>query len=248
MSDDHFARLLLGGAWGPVTRAVGLLRAAPAKAVTDFMEWKRPLVAEYGATIRSRRVTGSSLEDLFTALLPLQSPQPDRYLLLPTTNPEWTAIYDNYWKGTEPHSLTAALHDLVGYETIEVISIPHTITADRMRGRYGCVAFIYHHTTGERWVRVMNDGRWRFTTVGDPLPFEDLSAYQRPRQRDRFTHTMLNDYLASLDLHPFSTDFYVTEAGATIVEELDQEFPRKHWTLSEARAGIEDTDTPVLVK
>lgn len=244
MPDDH-SGLLFSGAWGPITQAVGLLRATPEHAVTSFVEWKRPLVAEYGAMMRRREVTGG-LDELLAALLPLQSPQPDRYLLLPTANPEWTAVYDNDRMGSEPHSLTAALHRQFGFETIEIVSIPHTITPDRMRGKYGRVAFVYHHATGERWVRAMNDGRWRFGTVGDPLPFEDLQAYQRPRHQDRFTHRMLVDYLAALDLHPFDVDFYAPSGVGTIVEELDQDFPRKHWTLAQARSGIEETDTPVL--
>lgn len=244
MPGDHSGRLLEGN-WGPITQAVGLLRTTPENAVASFMDWKRPLVAEYRATIDCREVAGN-LDELFAGLLPLQSPQPDRYLFLPTANTEWTAVYDNDKMGSEPHSLTAALHRRFGFETIEVISIPHTITSDKMRGRYGCIALIYHHAGGERWVRAMNDGRWHFGTTGDPLPFEDLQAYQRPRHRDRFTHDMLADYLAALDLHPFDVDFYAPGGVGTIVEEVNQNFPRKHWTLAQARSGIEETDTPIL--
>lgn len=53
------------------------------------------------------------------------------------------------------------------------------------------------------------DGRWEFYQSGEPLPFEDLEAYQRRRVRDRFTPEMLEAYSAALGLRPFDADFYL---------------------------------------
>ena len=53
------------------------------------------------------------------------------------------------------------------------------------------------------------DGRWEFDQSGEPLPFEDLEAYQRRRVRDRFTPEMLEAYCAALGLRPFDPDFYL---------------------------------------
>lgn len=54
-----------------------------------------------------------------------------------------------------------------------------------------------------RSITAANDGgRWVFETYGDPLPFEDVSAYGRGRAAGRFTSTMLYDFLAALHV-PF---------------------------------------------
>lgn len=237
--------LLLLGAWAPITRAVGLIKAPPQVALDAIRTWKTPLVAEYGATVEVETRTGR-IEEGLRALLPLQSPQPDRYLVLPTANPDWTAVYDNDKNGTEPHSLVFSMWDLFGLEAIEVIDVPHTIDTARDRGRYGCTAFVSWGPAGERWIRVMYDGKWGFTNVGDPLPFEDVAAYSRPRVRDRFTRELLTSYMDALGLNPFESQFYCPDGRFTLLRERGQRFPVRHWTLQDARAGVIDLAVPRL--
>lgn len=237
---------LLNGAWEPVTQSVGLIRAPHDKVLETLMRWKRPLVAEYGATLETRTVHGG-LEDGLKALLPLQSPQCDKYLLLPTANPEWTAIYDNGKRGTEVHSLCFSMWNLFGIEAINVINIPHTIDKARTRGQYGCRAIEHIGPHGERWIRVMHGlSRWEFMSVGTPFAFEDVAAYDQPGASKRFTQEMMVRYLAALDLHPFESDFYCPDSKSTILSEAGQSFERKYWTLDEARSGIIDLTRPVL--
>ncbi|MEX0725019.1 MAG: hypothetical protein WD065_02035 [Planctomycetaceae bacterium] len=60
-----------------------------------------------------------------------------------------------------------------------------------------------------RSISVINEGRrWRFDQGYEPLPFENLEAYQAKRIRDRFTPEMLIDYLRQLGIEAYSPQFY----------------------------------------
>lgn len=51
-----------------------------------------------------------------------------------------------------------------------------------------------------RDVRVIKDGRWSYETYGDPLPFEDLDAYQSKKISDRLTGPQLMSYATALGI------------------------------------------------
>lgn len=65
-------------------------------------------------------------------------------------------------------------------------------------------------------VAMDDGGRWSFETSGDPLPFERLDAYERPRKRDRFPPELLHEYLLALG----------APAGAVVVERRRGRFRR----------------------
>ncbi|QHC56602.1 hypothetical protein [Rathayibacter tanaceti] len=85
------------------------------------------------------------------------------------------------------------------------------------RARFGARQFVVHRPDPDRsaglaeTIRVIEltqDSRWTFHTYGDPLPFEEVSAYTNRRIADRFTPEMLADYCATYGLHPFDDDFF----------------------------------------
>ena len=47
-----------------------------------------------------------------------------------------------------------------------------------------------------------DDGGWDFGTLGDPQPWEDLSAYKARRQADRFPPELLLRYLDAIGIPP----------------------------------------------
>lgn len=53
-----------------------------------------------------------------------------------------------------------------------------------------------------RAVGLAKEGGWSFTQTGEPLPFEDLTAYQRQKKRDRLTPELLRRYGEAIGL-PF---------------------------------------------
>ncbi|UEA60031.1 hypothetical protein LK459_03875 [Gordonia otitidis] len=83
---------------------------------------------------------------------------------------------------------------------------------------------------------VGQDGaRWRFEQQGEPLPFEDTSAYQRRRVKDRFTEQMLLDFAAHLGLFPMDEDFYA-DHGVLVTTRHDADADRFAMTLAQVRA------------
>ncbi len=87
-----------------------------------------------------------------------------------------------------------------------------------------------------RGVAVGQDGaRWRFEQQGEPLPFEDTSAYQRRRVKDRFTEQMLLDFAAHLGLFPMDEDFYA-DHGVLVTTRHDADADRFAMTLAQVRA------------
>jgi len=228
------------GKWWPITRACGFIHAPVDEALHSFKQWMGPLVAKNNGTLEVHEVKGT-LDDAFEALLPLRS-WPSKHLFLPTANNEWTAVFDNYSQGTEPHSLVSVMNSHYGHDAIEAVDIPHTLSKDKMHGWYGGVFFIYQYDRDkERWVRATHLHRgWFFDTVGDPLPFEDLSRFNRPRNKDKFNHSILLDYLQTMGVDASRETFYMPEGRAYIVESVGEVFDVeiKTMSLDEARKHI----------
>jgi hypothetical protein len=99
----------------------------------------------------------------------------------------WTAVLTNGPLGT----------DLGGLPTL-IASAFNTKTIRAVASSAATILEVYDGAK-ERNVYAADDGgRWKFGQFGDPLPFEDGSAYSRRRVKDRFTPDMLRSYLAAL--------------------------------------------------
>lgn len=70
--------------------------------------------------------------------------------------------------------------------------------------------FRYYHGPQRREIAVAMDEsfRWQFVATGDPLPFEDLAAYQRRKRRDRFDRSMVFDYLRAIGYDCKAEEFW----------------------------------------
>ena len=80
-----------------------------------------------------------------------------------------------------------------------------------------------------------DSGRWEFHASGAVQPFEDTEAYERRRIRDRFTRTMLLDYLSALGIRADEPGFYTSGILAT---DTGSWSPGWTATLAEARASL----------
>ena len=117
----------------------------------------------------------------------------------------------------------------LGYFRYDLSSLNYVPMRLSERGRFRAVLIragtdsrtfsLYRRGKIVRALQVLNEGgRWTFHQDGDPLPFENLDAYQRPRISDRFNGEMLEAYCAALGLRPFDADFYLP-TGVVKVEE-----------------------------
>lgn len=227
-------RLLLGGAWHPLTQDLTFFAAGVEECVAGFMDWRgRGVLERTGHPLRRRGLTGD-LEALLAELVPMDTIQGRRYLFVPvsTDGPYRTMMLKSEWLGTDPGSERAAFATR-GVGSVQVTSCPNDPRGLIWpRGFHGI-----HHLGVMRPVPVAQDDRgytgrsvgtrigerggWIFVDFGDRLPFEDTSAYTAARARDRFTQQMLIDYASELGLRPFNADFYAPDRTAVLVEHTE---------------------------
>jgi len=96
---------------------------------------------------------------------------------------EWTAFFDNHSREFLAQAELYVLCDRLAADTCF----------------FGCdnesAHFCFDHKDGaevkERQVMVYFEDHWVFSEQGEPLPFEDLTAYKRPRKKERLTPEIL---------------------------------------------------------
>lgn len=204
------AKLLLGGAWAPVTSTIGFINRPLDEAALEWRVWAQGRPEEWGGQGVGVTEHHGKLKELLEKLLPLDGGS--RWLLLETTNPEWTAVMDSSRQGANLH---AALHmhfpDARGISTIEVEDVPKNlkrIPIEIARGRWGSRHLTVHDKDGlKRFLSLTEFEPWKFNQNGEPYDFEDTSKYEEPKITDRFTHEMLVEYCRQLGLEPFEDDF-----------------------------------------
>lgn len=235
--------LLLDDRWAPVTSEMGFLETDAEHAARAFAAWQAGLEARRGIAVEVHPASGT-LEQTLSALLPLTSPERQRYLFLPTRS-TWTGYVENARGGTDAASAMAVMARTLGCRGLRVVAVPNTYRQGE--GRYGAVMLeVYgpHRTAWINTIRVVsasNDGgRWVFDQCGEPFPFEKIDQYQARRVRDRFTLDMLKEYLHHLGLSPFEEDFYLpVGAPAWLVEKTGPVFStHEEFTLAQARKEL----------
>lgn len=243
-----------------MTSEIGFVEADLETVVRTWLMSPPPALAELGIEPIRRDVEGD-LPSLLKLLPPLTAAGTTKHLFVPTAG-RWTAIFDNGWRGPDVSSMVSVLAGSLRRRGLRVVAVPNMIRERVVpqRGRYGAVMLeIYgpdievtfalppSPRAGEmiavggkltRSVSAMNNGgRWWFHVEGEPLPFEQLHRYRAARVRDRFTPSMLRDYLAALGILAFDADFYAPTATAVLIELQGAErYTSRQYTLEEARA------------
>ncbi|AZZ55028.1 hypothetical protein [Rathayibacter iranicus] len=202
---------VLGDRFAPITSDMGFVRAPAAAVARVYREW----ALEYGRPRTVTEVPGG-LADAGPLMQPLEYGSTSKFLVVGTAHPEWSAFVTNGAQGTDPGSPTAVLGQRLNTDSLYISCIPACPRGDE-RARLGARMFVVHRPDPSpaaglaeiiRMVAVIQDSRWTFHTSGDPLPFEDVSAYMNRRVADRFTPEMLADYCAAYGLRPFDDDFF----------------------------------------
>lgn len=234
-------RLLFDDRLAPITSNLMFLEASARRAVNAFVEWSAPHAAEQGRSLEVREVKGE-LEAVLRSLEPLTSVEIRRELFVPTRS-QWTAYFDNGWRGTDPSAVKFLCLKL-GCRGMRVDAVPHTHRPGA-GGRWGAAMFeVYGPRPNPiqnyvRTVTAMNDGgRWIFEESGEPFPFEQVERYTERIKRKRFTFEMLRDYAAALGVKAFDEEFYLPDGVATLVGKVGPKYPNmREYSLEEARAG-----------
>lgn len=142
-------------------------------AVSDAQRWLRPSTVE-------------CLPFYPPASRPDASMLPCGYFWAPSSHPDCTAIVAN----------CSIAYNLAVRFARRVIDIRVSSSSDEWPV---CELVLHENGTLRRLIRTLrDDSRWEFYQQGEPMHFEDSSAYERRRIRDRFTPDMLRSYCAAL--------------------------------------------------
>lgn len=224
------SELLFSERLAPITTSMGFIEVDIDGIVERFSSWRRNLVAgtDPKAKVEVTEVSGE-LESVLKSILPFQRIQSNRFLFIPTDS-KWTAYIGNRYRGTDPSAIRY-MAKLIGCRSLWMAAIPHTLQNRGVPriGRQGALIFeLYGPECKDlsnliRSIRLENNaGRWEFTTMGKPQPFEDPKQYRAKKISERFSFDLFSKYLNSLGIFPFSSDYYLPSGSgpAFIVEIL----------------------------
>jgi hypothetical protein len=194
---------LLDDRYAPVTHAAGFLEADFQTVNAADERWRRS-IGDY-----PRQPLSGNLPTLFESLLPLTGPLL-RYIWVRTTA-SWTAYFDNFVHGSDPHGPVSYLAQQIRCRGVMIQYRPQTSKAE---GGISIIIFGPEKTEFLNHVRsisAINDGRWQWDTWGAVQPFEETQHYTKRRIRDRLTPEMLERYCAAMGIRPFDESFYANE-------------------------------------
>ena len=238
---DYAKGLLLEGRWLPTTRCV-LFVNSDAQATAEILQYGSygsTVTSKYGSPLVSRKVTGESLDDVLATLLPLTIPIARRYLVVPTANPAWSALFTSGWVGLDALS-PMMWFSMSGVESVAVTDNPGPAGARKIQ--------MYELTpSGERvghsiGVQASDRRGWDVIEPSLPFPVGNIWDPTARRVQDRFTHDHIVEMTALFGLRPFDEDFYAPNGEGIIVEYTHpMDSDERTGTLGQAR-GEEPVD------
>lgn len=238
---------LLDGRFVPVTASIGLLERRIGEVVEPFTELVRQRAMDWQVSpppVVERHPVDGSLADALRAILPLNSGEPHRRLLLPTAGP-WTAFFDSGWRWGDPAPFAAHLATVLRCRSLVLRAIePYVDASGRpFPGPRELRELTLRGPERTDWLNVIRsvsvvdgDEGWRFESQGTRLPFEDTDRYGDPVIGARLTFHQLDRYARALGAQPFDPGWYLPpNAGPGALIEVHG-LPGREYSLEEARA------------
>ena len=171
---------------------------APFDAVVDeATAW----VAELGGR------TSTRLDGILPTMLEALEPwaMPSWKQILVQTRSNWTAIFS---QGSD-----IGTHDVVGRRlrcrSLRTSYSPHTVRDGSVVSFGDCAFWLRNPDDSTRSIQTSFQSRWRWDLYGEPLEFEDQSAYEAKRIPERFTLARMNSYCRALGIRRNEPDFYL---------------------------------------
>ncbi|GMU83325.1 MAG: hypothetical protein AMXMBFR47_31950 [Planctomycetota bacterium] len=232
---------LLDDKYAPITSEIGFLECSLEHITKAFEEWQTPIQIARENRL-ARRVVEGNLETKLLALVPLTSHEARRYLFVPTRG-QWTAFFDNGWRGTDAFSTVSELCIRAKCRGLRCVFVPHSESGRAGRSR-GTVFELYMPDASgcsflniRRSVSCVFDNSWAFDAAGEPpLPFERLDQYKNRLVKNRFTPEMLTDYLRHFGVEFLQQSFY-EGGGAYLIEKTGPcAAGTKEYSIREARS------------
>jgi len=219
---------ILDGMWSPVTDEFGLIKASPESVADALVRWHDSLSFHY------RRKIVPSVEEALRGLAPLSFGLWRKAFV--ATRSAWTAFFQSGAIGSDAFPVMSYLAGVMDTLAMRVVSgrdatmwdvyAPRSLGGDPLRYRRSLCA-------------ALDGDRWAFNNRGDVYAFETVARYRRRRIRDRFTPSMLREYLLHYDaLDVFSPDFFVATSAqpAILLERVGVEAAGEGLSYDAARA------------
>jgi hypothetical protein len=190
--------------YAPVTWEVGLVPSGFTEVAEVLRSWRLSLGKRCTTQVRTDDLAA------IVALEPLQG-SPPRELVMEATG-GWSAYFNCSINGTDAASAMAWLAKELDARTFVVSCKPHgSVPADDPT----YVRFTSYYRDGngfleaDRHVEVLFDmGKWSFTEMGEPLPFEQPDRYGARLKRERLTPAMLRQYFVDLGIDLFDPNSF----------------------------------------
>lgn len=122
----------------------------------------------------------------------------DRAVLVPHVN-GWTAFFDN---NRYEHISSSIGYNLCRLLRAQVLEFYYDSRPSEHQGSGQFRALLPSGASEpvERAVLLYHEGSWQFVQQGEPLPFERVDVYTKPKVRDRLTLDLLRTYAASVGI------------------------------------------------
>ncbi len=209
--------LLFSNKLAPITTSMGFIQADSQSVVDELHGWIQEINSRLDRqlSIDDSKIAGD-LETVLRSLLPLQRSNSDKYVLIPTSS-NWTTICDNGYRGTDPLSI-GYLAEKLNCLACRFVARPHSMKSigSSREGRQGALILELYGPKQTEWLNLLRRvrleyilGKWEFSEIGKPLPFEATKEYQAQKVSDKFSFNSLSRYLNELEIYPFSNEFFL---------------------------------------
>ncbi|HEY4269268.1 MAG TPA: hypothetical protein VGM94_13865 [Galbitalea sp.] len=207
-------KTLLNEYYAPITSTFGFLELPFDQCLAALREWNESLYTSVTVRQPKRAFPGSLKE-----LQPLVYGSRPRQLLVSAGS--WTAYFDSLARGTDPAAFVGHLSQQKLCQGLIVAACaPSKGDPGGRPIRNGVVGFTLYGPLKTDWLNEVrsvsvtdNYGKAAFQAVGLEQWFEEPSAHQARRVRDRFTPELLERYCQALGIDLFNPDFYGPESA-----------------------------------
>ncbi|MET1051230.1 MAG: hypothetical protein ABWX65_01185 [Mycetocola sp.] len=216
---------LFDGSLAAFTGTIWFVDALFDTVVDETTAW----VAELGG--RTSTQVDGPLPTMLEALEPWAMPSWKQ--LLVQTGSNWTAIFS---QGGD-----IGTHDVVGRRlqcrSLRTSYSPHAVRDGSAVSFGDCAFWLRNADDSTRSIQASFQSRWRWDLHGEPLEFEDQSAYEAKRIPERFTLARMNSYCRTLGIRRDEPDFYLPR-GCLIEQDISGWAPprtlssREWWALN----------------
>lgn len=191
---------LFDGSFAAFTETIWFVDAPYESVVDEVTAWTTEL--GHRTSTRLNMPLTSALE----ALEPWAMPSSKQ--LLVKTQSNWTAIFS---QGGD-----IGTHDVIGRRlrcrSLRTSYSPHIVRDGAAISFGNCAFWMRNADDSTRSIQSSFQSRWRWDLYGEPLEFEDASAYAAKRIPDRFPLARLNAYCRALGIRRHEPGFYLPRA------------------------------------